>query len=42
MRDHLVPLSIWIALILSVAALDVILSPGPTGAPPVFAVTAGR
>jgi hypothetical protein len=31
MRDRLVPLTIWIALILSVAAVDAMMAPKPSG-----------
>ncbi|WP_281417382.1 hypothetical protein [Plastoroseomonas hellenica] len=43
MRDRLVPLTIWISLILSVAAVDAMMAPTPNhGAPPSIAVAFSR
>lgn len=42
MRDRLVPLTIWIALILSIVGVDVLMAPTPTNQPPSFAVAVGR
>jgi hypothetical protein len=43
MRDRLVPLTIWISLILSVAAVDAMMAPTPNhGALPSIAVAFSR